>query len=264
MAYIIAEIGVNHDGDINKARTLIYEALQAGADCVKFQLYDAKKLEPPGERREMLRALQFSREQIHECKIEAEKSGLDFLCTPFDVASLVFLSRIGCDKVKIGSADFENFPLIEEALRRFDVILLSTGMASSDSMRRLIGWRPPSAGLLVLMHCTSAYPCPLQDVNLAAIQSGYINGFSDHSLSTVIPAAAVALGAEYIEKHLTLDNWTEGPDHASSLEPADFAEMVKNCREVELALGDGRKRVMPSELPTVKVRDEREQWRLSS
>jgi len=264
MAYIIAEAGVNHNGRMDLAVELIVAAKRCRANAVKFQLFDAEKLEPPGKRRDMLAKLQLSKEQIHELKCEAEKQGLDFLCTPFDLESLIFLSRIDCKSVKIGSADFENFQLVEEALRRFDLILLSTGMASIDAIRRLIGWRPHSAGFLVLMHCTSSYPCPLQDMNLKVMSDAYFKGFSDHSLSTVVPAAAVALGAEYIEKHLTLDNRMEGPDHHMSLEPREFAEMVQNIREVELALGDGVKRVMPSELPVMKVRDEREKWRMSS
>ena len=261
MAYIIAEIGVNHQGDMDTAKRLIEEAAWAGADAVKFQLYDAEKLEPPGERRDMLQRLQLSREQIFDLKITAKEFGLDFVCTPFDTGSLRYLDSIGVDYIKISSGDAANVAMLQASVLASAPSIISTGMLDEVETQE--------AGCYahVLMHCTSSYPCPPQDANLMALLP-MINeaypldvGLSDHTLSTTLPAVAVALGATFIEKHLTLDETAMGPDHRASLEPGEFKRMVQNIREVEVALGDGVKRPMPSEAATMKVRDERAKWR---
>ena len=261
MVYIIAEAGVNHQGNMDTAKRLVEEAGWAGADAVKFQLYDAEKLEPPGHRRDMLQKLQLSREQILELKSVAKEFGLEFVCTPFDVESLKYLDQIGVDYIKISSGDATNLAMLKAAGYADTKAIISTGMMTEKDTYSI------DSHADVLMHCTSAYPCPPQDVNLKAMEAlTFVStsadiGLSDHTLSIAIPAAAVALGATFIEKHLTLDRYAMGPDHKASLEPHEFKEMVQNIREVEVALGDGEKRPMPSEAATMKVRDERAKWR---
>lgn len=257
MAYIIAEIGVNHDGNTDKALRLIDAS--GDADAVKFQVFDCEKLEPPGERREMLRRLQLTSTEIGVVRAHAASRGLEFIATPFDMESLEFLLGIGLKTIKIGSGELRYRKLIERACSAKRV-LVSTGMSSIWDVEKALNGLP-----VIPMHCVSSYPCPIEDANLLAVRLlrgrwGEV-GFSDHTLSTVLPSAAVALGTGYIEKHITLNRGDYGPDHASSLEPHEFAEMVKNCREVEAALGDGIKRIMSSEERVSEIRKEREEWR---
>ncbi|MGI9504529.1 MAG: N-acetylneuraminate synthase family protein [Geminicoccaceae bacterium] len=269
MTMIIAECGVNHNGDPVLAQTMIEAAKRAGADAVKFQMFDPEKLEPPGPRRDMLRPLVLEPSDFQMLKACSDSHGLEFIVTPFDVESLDFVVRLGVNYIKIGSADLRNLELLDAARGRR--VILSTGMATSDDLGRaldtLVGWESTARGP-ILLHCTSSYPAPSDEVNLRAMLAlqplGDGVGLSDHTLSTVIPAAAVAMGASVIEKHMTLDRRMSGPDHRASLEPRDFSEMVANIREVEAALGDGVKRPMPSEAEVMKVRDEREKWRCAS
>lgn len=260
---VIAEAGVNHNGDVRLAHELVDAAKAVGADAVKFQMFDPKRLDPPGERRDMLKGLVLRPADFCGMKDHADSVGVEFMATPFDVGSLMFLAELGIQRIKISSADLRNDTLLKATAGC--PVILSTGMATLEEIERAIGIlrkRP------VLLHCTSAYPAPVEDVNLRAMQGlrpfGSAVGLSDHTPSLVIPAAAVAMGAVVIEKHLTLDCRMEGPDHRASLEPRDFAEMVANIREVEAALGDGVKRPMPSEAAVMKVRDEREAHRCAS
>lgn len=265
MVNIIAEVGVNHNGDPHTAGLLVGAAKGVGADAVKFQVFDARVLEPPGPRREMLEKLQLPRLAFRNLKTIADDLGIEFLATPFDPGSLELLIGLSVKRVKIGSADLRNEPLLKAVADTGLEIILSTGMATMLDIyaaMRSIAWKP-----CTLLHCTSAYPTPVQHVNLRAIESlrreygACTIGLSDHTTSTVIPAAAVAMGAEVIEKHFTLDRHQEGPDHLSSLDMNGFKEMVGNIREVELAMGNGIKRPQPSESNVVKIRKEREAHR---
>lgn len=264
MAYIIAEIGVNHNGNVDNARKLIDAAKVSGADAVKFQVFSAEILEPPGERRKMLEGLELSRAALRSLKTYADDADIEFIATPFDINELEFLVDLGVETIKIGSGEMKCRGLIAIAITRAKTVIVSTGMANMAEISDM--WDNIAPAYPVLMHCTSAYPCPVEDVNLeamVAIRNRFHTktGFSDHTTSTVIPAAAVAMGATYIEKHLTLHRGLPGPDHLTSLEPDKFREMVQNIREVEKALGDGIKRPMLSEKAVMKIRKEREEWR---
>jgi N,N'-diacetyllegionaminate synthase len=267
MVMVVAEAGVNHNGSVDLAHKLVEAAEACGADAVKFQVFDAETLEPNGPRREMLKGLQFSRDVFKGLKAHCDKLGIEFMATPFDPDSAAFLVMLGVKHIKIGSADIRNDPLLLAVRGRR--VILSTGMATLDEIERAaLMVATERTGRPILLHCTSAYPVPVKDVNLRAMLTlrsyGSEVGLSDHTLSLIIPAAAVAMGATVIEKHLTLDNRADGPDHRASLEPWEFTDMVCHIREIELALGDGRKRVMPSEATVVQVRDEREAYRCAS
>lgn len=263
MVMVIAEIGVNHQGNEALAAKLISAAVSADADAVKFQTYDVEKLEPPGKRREMLRGLQLSRKTHYVLKEHADGLGIEFISTPFDVNSLKFLvEEVGVKTLKIASGNLDNWPLLEAAVESGCRVILSTGMAILARVR----WAADMFQAPIILHCTSAYPTALEDVNLTAIVTmqkklGGEVGLSDHTSSLVIPAAAVAMGATVIEKHMTLDREMDGPDHRASLEPTEFAEMVRNIREVEKALGDGMKFPRECEAATMKVIEERKTWR---
>ena len=264
---IIAEVGVNHQGSLEQARFLVEVAANAGADVVKFQTYDAERLDPPGPRRDMLGKMQLSprdHEVLSRC---ATVRGLEFLSTPFDVESLRFLLGLGVKRIKIASGNLDNAPLLRAASDTGLPILLSTGMANqSQIVAALEHIDQEMWPLVTLMHCTSAYPCPDDDVNLSAMTMlwdapGFEFGFSDHSEGIVAAIGAVAMGASVIEKHLTLDRRAEGPDHRISLEPDECREMVSAIRRLEVQLGDGVKRVMPSEALAVAIARERAEWR---
>jgi len=259
--FVIAEAGVNHDGDEAKARRLIRAARTAGADAVKFQVFDpdllvtsdaataAYQKGATGHRRqrEMLVRLALSRDAFRRLATRARAEGIVFLATPFDLDALGFVKSLGVPAMKIGSGDLTNDPLLERAAATGLPVLLSTGMATleeiSHARRRLLrsGAQEPC-----LLHCVSLYPTPPECANLLGIRTlqkkfkGPV-GFSDHTMSTAIPAFAVALGACVVEKHLTLDRRAQGPDHAASLEPEAFARMVGLVREAGAALGDGRR-----------------------
>lgn len=265
MTYIIAEIGVNHGGVFANAKHLIDMAKQCGADAVKFQLFDAEKLEPPGPRRDMLKALELWPLQHGYLKEYAEQQGLEYICTPFDVDSMIFLALdLGVKRIKISSGMLMNKELMLQAGQLYMPIIVSTGMAT---MRDIDLARTPIAEEnLTLLHCTSAYPTPLNRCNILCIPRmqmafpGVQIGFSDHSLSTVIPAAAVALGATVIEKHLTADRGQPGPDHKASLLPQEFSEMVNNIYEVNAGLGDGEKKPIPEEADVICVAQQRREF----
>lgn len=261
MVYVIAEIGVNHNGSLDLAHKLIDAA--DGADAVKFQTFTADRLEPPGERRDMLSRLELDREWYPELKDHAERNGLEFISTPFDVESLRFLVSLGVGTIKISSGHLRDRDLLHAASETACEIILSTGMSAIVDVKEALGIVPDA----VLLHCTSSYPCQVEDVNLRAIVAlaGLHRrvGFSDHTLSTALPAVAVALGATVIEKHMTLDRNMDGPDHKASLEPKEFAAMVVNVREAELALGDGVKYARECEAAVIKIAEERRAWRAS-
>lgn len=269
---IIAEAGVNHNGDIRIAKKLIAAAAAAGADMVKFQTFSAKNLvsssAPKAEYQkkatgsgesqlEMIQKLELSREDhavlIRECN--AHKIG--FFSTAFDFQSFDLLMELGClEQIKIPSGELTNLPLLRYMSRFGKPLLLSTGMANLGEIEAAIE-AIEAAGtprhLITVLHCTTEYPTPLEDVNLQAMVTmkkafGVSTGYSDHTPGIEISIAAVALGAAVIEKHFTLDRSLPGPDHKASLEPHELKAMVEGIRNVERALGNGIKRPSVSEL----------------
>lgn len=268
---IIAEAGVNHNGDMDKAGQLIAAAASAGADFVKFQTFKAEKLATRSAKKadyqlaatgeaesqfEMLRKLELSVEQ-HEFLIsECRQHGIGFFSTAFDTDSFDMLVEMGLDQVKIPSGELTNLPLLRYMTRLGMPVMLSTGMATLGEIEAALD-AIEQAGtprhLVTVLHCTTEYPAPMADVNLRAMISmkaalGVEVGYSDHTPGIEIPVAAVALGARVIEKHFTLDRTLPGPDHQASLEPHELAAMVDAIRNVEVALGDGVKRPSTSEL----------------
>lgn len=252
---MIAEVGVNHQGDVGKARDLIHAARVAGADAVKFQTFIAEWLEPPGPRRDMLKALELGVEAHHELRDECGANGLEFISTPFDVDSLQFLvEQLGVGTLKISSGDIDNFELLEAACESECDVILSTGLSTLVTIRKALEYVPDAT----LLHCTSAYPAPIHDANLRAMDTmrkefGRKVGLSDHTPGWVVPVAAVARGAEVIEKHITLSRDLPGPDHKASLEPEEFKRMVDAIRDTEAALGDGVKVPKASEADVMRI-----------
>lgn len=242
MTFIIAEAGVNHNGNFETALKLCDAAKSSMADAVKFQLFQSQILW--GDDR--VKHLELSNKQIFDLAAYCKAIGIEFMCTPFSVASAVYLKPL-VKRMKIASGCINRFDLLE-AVKDMSVIL-STGMATTKEIENAV----ERLDEVTLLQCTSCYPCRLEDVNLRAMISlSWFKlpiGYSDHTSSIIVPIAAVVLGATVIEKHLTFDRNAEGPDHKSSITPREFKAMVLAIREVELALGDGVKRVMPCEEP---------------
>jgi len=273
--FVIAEIGVNHNGDVKLAEKLVKEAGKCGADAVKFQTYRAShstssrarkaayQAANTGDTREsygdMLAHMELSREDHISLKAAAGKAGMVFFSKPADPFSADLLESIGVELYKIGSSDITNLPLIQHVARKSKPIILSTGMATLEEVSRAIqAIEELSSQDLYLLHCTSEYPCLFSDVNLRAMQTlhaafGKIVGYSDHTLGIEVSVAAVAMGARIIEKHFTLYRTQRGPDHKASLEPEEFRRMVEAIRNVETALGDGIKRPAKSELANIET-----------
>lgn len=268
---IIAEAGVNHNGDIGMARQLIDVAADAGADLVKFQTFSADRLVTAGavkaeyqleatsageSQHAMLRRLELTPD-MHEVLIaHCHSRGIGFFSTGFDVESIDFLARLGLGRFKIASGEITNLPYLRHVGRYGKPVILSTGMASLGEIEAAVEALEQAgtarSGITVL-HCNTEYPTPMSDVNLRAMLSigdafGVAVGYSDHTAGIEIPIAAVALGATVIEKHFTLDRTLPGPDHKASLEPDELKAMVAAIRNVEQALGDGIKRPTPSEV----------------
>jgi len=273
--FVIAEAGVNHDGDIDRALALCDAARAAGADAVKFQTFRAEDLVLPGaptaayQKRQtgeddqfaMLRKLELSPAQHERIRDHCAAIGIEFFSTPFSLEAVDLLVALGVRRMKLPSGELTHRALVERACATGLPVLLSTGMATLDEVREALGWaqgvRGSLAGVTVL-HCTSAYPAPDEALNLRAILTmrealGLPVGYSDHSLGIEAALAAVSLGATVIEKHLTLDRTLPGPDHAASLEPGEFAAMVRGIRRVTAMLGDGIKAPRPEEQDAARV-----------
>jgi N-acetylneuraminate synthase len=296
---IIAEAGVNHSGSLETALALVDAAADAGADIVKFQTFHANSLAGRAARkadyqqrttdaaesqRAMLQRLELPQSAHHPLIARAKARGIEFLSTPFDPRSLEFLLSLKLPRIKIGSGDLTNAPLLHSLASANATLILSTGMATLGEVEEALGvlahgygrsndapgiaafraaWRDPATRLRLaekvsLLHCTTEYPCPPEDVNLAAMQAMRAAfklpvGYSDHTDGFEISLAAVALGASIIEKHLTLDRNAEGPDHAASLDPGDFARMVSAIRNIESAIGDGIKTPRNSEIKNIPI-----------
>lgn len=261
--YIIAEAGVNHNGDLRLARRLVQAAKEAGADAVKFQTFKTEKiltrrtsmaeyqkenLGSDGSQFQMIKSLELSYEDFAGLQAHATSIGIDFLSTPDDEDSLDFLANeLSMPWVKVGSGEVTNLPFLRKIAAKQRPIILSTGMSTIGEVERAVRLlRDINQQELVLLHCTTNYPCPPQEVNLRAMltlqQAFNLRiGYSDHTIGSEVAVAAVALGAEIIEKHLTLDKAMDGPDHLASLDPLEFREMVRQIRAIEMALGDGVK-----------------------
>lgn len=273
---VIAEAGVNHNGDMATAKKLIEAAALAGADIVKFQSFKAEKLAIKNAKKadyqiattdhtesqyDMLRKLELSVAQ-HELLIsESRSQKIGFLSTAFDNDSFDMLVKMGAKQVKIPSGELTNLPFLRYVTRLGLPVILSTGMATLGEIEaaiEAIEKEGTSRDLITILHCTTEYPAPMEDVNLRAMVSlkrafGMKVGYSDHTPGIEIPIAAVALGATIIEKHFTLDRNLLGPDHKASLEPHELKDMVTGIRNVELALGDGVKRPSLSELNNKQI-----------
>ena len=268
---IIAEAGVNHNGDIQLAKQLIDVAAQAGADFVKFQTFKADKLVSKEAKKadyqaknlndgdqsqyKMLKKLELNEDQHYELLQYAKSKGIKFLSTGFDEESVDFLEKLGIELFKIPSGEITNLPYLRHIASKKQPVILSTGMATlSEIETALVVLQGSNQDLdVTVLHCNTEYPTPMGDVNLKAMNTigaafGVKIGYSDHTLGIEVPIAAVALGATVIEKHFTIDRNLPGPDHKASLEPAELAAMVAAIRNIELALsGSGRKLPSASE-----------------
>jgi len=298
--FVIAEAGVNHNGRLDLALELVDAAAAAGADAVKFQTFTATAIATSAapkadyqrrttgaeSQQAMLAALELSEADHRALQARAAERGIEFMSSPFDIASLELLARLGVRRLKIGSGELTNGPLLLAAGRSGLPVILSTGMASLDEIDTALGvlafgmtsqagdpdpdvgrfaavrataaGRAAVAARVSILHCTTEYPAPLDEVNLLAIpvlaeRFGIPVGYSDHTAGTVVSVAAAALGARIIEKHLTVDRTLAGPDHAASIEPAEFATMVVGIREVEVALGAPVKTPGPTELRNAAI-----------
>lgn len=273
--YIIAEAGVNHNGRLDLALKLCDAAKEAGVDAVKFQTWKTDNIVTASARQaayqtentgveesqyDMLKKLELSYTQFEEIQQYCKMIGVDFLSTPDEEESLEFLmNTLHLPLVKIGSGEVTNIPYLRTIAAYHKPVILSTGMSTLAQVAvaydTLLNAGTPSVSLL---HCTTNYPCPYDEVNLRAMQTlkdafKCQVGYSDHTMGTEIPVAAVIMGAEIIEKHFTLDRNMEGPDHKASLEPQELKLMVQQIRHIETALGDGIKRPNKSEAENAKV-----------
>ena len=269
--FIIAEAGVNHNGDIKLAHKLIDAAAEAGTDAVKFQSFVAENLVTPqaekadyqvettgqnGGQFAMLKKLELSQDQQKELKFHCDETGILYLCTPYEKKSVDLLEEIGVAAYKIASTDTTNIPLLRYLALKNIPVILSTGMSSLGEVEESVN-ELKSHGLdgnIIILQCTSEYPAPVNEINLRAMKTmelafGCPVGFSDHTPGIGAGPWAVAAGACIVEKHFTLDRNMEGPDHRASIEPNELKELVRTIHNVEAALGDGIKRPMPSELP---------------
>ncbi|MEB2778418.1 N-acetylneuraminate synthase [Algoriphagus sp. D3-2-R+10] len=274
---IIAEAGVNHNGDIAQAKKLIDAAAEAGSDYVKFQTFKASKLVTKSAERanyqnantgnsdsqyEMLKKLELSEDAHLELISYCKSKSIKFLSTGFDLDSLEFLNNIGIDLFKIPSGEITNLPYLRKIASFNKPVIMSTGMASMNEVQEayevLILEGLHKSGISIV-HCNTEYPTPMEDVNLKAMNDigdklSVKIGYSDHTLGIEVPIAAVAMGATVIEKHFTLDRNLPGPDHKASLEPTELKAMVAAIRNIEKAIsGSGKKEPSPSEIKNKSV-----------
>ena len=268
--FIIAEAGVNHNGKMELAYKLVDAAKEAGVDAVKFQIFKSEKLISKSTKMadyqkenlkenisqlDMVKKLELSYEDFIKINEYCKEKGIMFMATPFDNDSLDFLvDTLKVDVLKIGSGDLNNYPFLEKVALKDKEIILSTGMSNLSDIEGALDFIAQYTDKEVkVLHCTTNYPCPMDEVNLKAMNTikdafQVAVGYSDHTLGIEVPIAAVALGAEIIEKHFTLDKTMEGPDHVASLEPNELKEMTRTIRNIEKALGSGIKKPNKSEV----------------
>lgn len=279
--FIIAEAGVNHNGDEARALELVDVAARAGADAVKFQTFSADKLTRrgaakaeyqvratgDGDQYDMLKALEMS-EALHDKLVaRCDELGIEFMSTAFDEQSLDMLVAKGIKRIKVPSGEITNTPFLRHMAAKDLPLIVSTGMATLEEVleaievitdqRRVSGLLRPMSEMVTVLHCTSNYPASAEDVNLSAMntlgrETGLPVGYSDHTQGIAVSTAAVALGAAAIEKHFTISKSLPGPDHSASLEPEELTAMIAAIRTIEVAMGDGIKAPTAAELP---VRD---------
>ncbi len=273
-AYIIAEAGVNHNGSLDIARGLVDAAKLCGADAVKFQTFRTERLVTRDAEKaqyqkrtssggnsqfDMLKKLELSEDNFRVLFDHCNKIGIEFLSSPFDEESADLLDSLGMATFKIPSGEITNHPFLKHVAQRGKPVILSTGMSTLGEVEEAVGiFNACGTPHLTLLHCVTEYPAPYGETNLKAMITlrtafGLDIGYSDHTPGIEIPLAAVALGAKVIEKHFTLDNEMDGPDHRASLNPADFGRMVLAIRNVEQAMGDGIKRPARCELQNIGI-----------
>ena len=268
--FIIAEAGVNHNGSLDLALQMVDVAVRAGADAVKFQTFKStKEISKHAEKAEYQKTATGTAESFLDMAIKLELDGpahrrllahcqargIMFLSSPFETDSIDFLNALGLDIMKVSSGQVTNLPFLRHIGALKKQIILSTGMATLEEVKTAVEVLVASGtarDAISVLHCTTAYPTPFEDVNLRAMLTmrdafGLPVGYSDHTLGIEVPIAAVAMGARIIEKHFTLDRRMEGPDHSASLEPDELAAMVTAIRHIEVAMGDGVKRPARSE-----------------
>ena len=273
---IIAEAGVNHNGDYEKAKQLALNAKEAGADYVKFQTgipenvisryadmaeYQKVNIGHTESQLDMVRKIMLDRNAFAPLKQYCDEIGIKFISTPFDLVSMDVLRPLKMDFWKIPSGEITNFPYLKKIAQLGEPVIMSTGMSEMDEIENAIEVLC-SNGLtkdqITLLHCNTEYPTPMQDVNLRAMEQmrerfGVKVGYSDHTKGIEVPIAAVAMGADVVEKHFTLDKSLPGPDHKASLEPNELKAMVDAIRNIEQALGDGEKHVSNSERRNIAI-----------
>ena len=272
---IIAEAGVNHNGDMGMAMELIDVAADAGADLVKFQTFSADRLVTPDAasadyqtqntgvretQHAMLKRLELSRDDHLQLRARCESRGIEFFSTGFDIESVDLLVELGTEYLKIPSGEITNLPFLRHVGSRGKRIVMSTGMANLTEVHEALSALEASGtdrSLITVLHCTTAYPTEMRDANLRAMvtlrdELDVAVGYSDHTLGTEAAVAAVALGAVVIEKHFTLDRTLSGPDHKASMEPAELRSLVAAIRDVEVALGDGAKQPVAAERANIE------------
>lgn len=273
---IIAEAGVNHNGDIDLARRMITEARKAGADYVKFQTavpelvissiapkaeYQKETTGAEESQLDMCRKIHLPLSAYNELAEQCRREGIGFMSTPFDLVSIDTLAPLGMDYWKIPSGEITNLPYLRKIASKRGRVILSTGISRLDEVETAVGVLEQggiSRDNIILLHCTTQYPTPMEAVNLRAMDTlatlgCAAVGYSDHTRGIEVPVAAVARGARVIEKHFTLDKTMEGPDHKASLEPDELAAMVSAIRNIEQALGSPDKRVAEAEAPNIEV-----------
>jgi len=280
--YFIAEAGVNHNGSVDIARRMVDVAADAGCDAIKFQLFQAQQVvsgkvsrapyQGDGSQESLLEGLELSRDQMVSLAEHAAGAGLGFVCSPFDIDSAKFLTDLGVPFLKVSSGEITNLRFLRNLGKLGVPIVLSTGTATLGEVETAVGMileglasapscrggDAPFEGRLALLHCVTAYPAPIEQTNLRAMQKlaavfPYPVGYSDHTVGPETAIAAVAMGARIIEKHFTLDNAMEGPDHAASASPEELAQLVASIRLIESALGNGQKRPAACELENIGV-----------
>lgn len=274
--FVIAEIGVNHNGDINLAKQMIDVAVDAGADAVKFQSFVAEeelvKRTPKAEYQkrttdstesqfDMIKKLELDEHQHEELIAYCKKKPIEFMSSPFDLPSVALLAKLNLDRIKVPSGEITNIPYLEAVAKLGKPVMMSTGMSYLHEVKFAIETLFKT-GLkreqLSLLHCTSDYPAPMNDVNLRVLDTLHKEfllpvGYSDHTLGSEVAIAAVALGATVIEKHITIDKSLTGPDHAASMEPQEFKNMLMQIRNIEIALGGFDKQPSEREVATREV-----------
>lgn len=272
--YIIAEAGVNHNGDFELAKKMILESKKAGVDAIKFQTFKASNLVSSNAKKadyqmkstdnkesqqDMLKKLELSFQEFWLLKEYASELNIDFISTPFDEESVDFLDTLNMPFWKIPSGEITNLPYLFKIAKTKKPIILSTGMCTLAEIGEALDiFGDYNREDITLLHCNTEYPTPFEDVNLNAIKTlkerFHVKvGYSDHTQGIEVPIAAVALGAVVIEKHFTLDKSMPGPDHKASLEPDELKEMVKTIRNIEIALGNGEKYPSKSEKKNITV-----------